>query len=370
MMFSAGTRAHAPGRQRSAYSVRVERDHLDSTRDVLERCAALGFAAAGVCKAEPSEQAGQLRTWLERGYAGTMQWMAEREDMRGDVRTQLDGARSVVMVTDLYARRGSEDTPRAGFGRVARYARGRDYHKVLKKRLHQLCDALVEAHPGAKFRAFVDTAPVMERELAARCGLGWQGKHTLTIHPKLGSWFLLGGIVTTLELPVPEDQPTAVDHCGTCTRCIDACPTGAIEPYVVDGSRCISYLTIEHREAIDPELARAMGDWIFGCDICQEVCPHNSVREDGAEPNPAYEPRRDGFDLLEVLGWSEEDRRAAFVGSAMKRAKLEMMRRNAAIAAVNCLEGEPNPELRKALERIAGDEDEAEMVRVAARVKK
>ncbi|RMH11536.1 MAG: tRNA epoxyqueuosine(34) reductase QueG, partial [Planctomycetota bacterium] len=232
-----------------------------------------------MCPAEPSRQGDALRRWLKRGEHGSMAYMARYTDVRTDVRLLLEGARSVVMVADLYATRGAApDESRSGFGRVARYARGRDYHKVIKKRLHQLSDELAGQYPGHRFRTFVDTAPVLERELAARCGIGWQGKHTLTIHPQLGSYLLLGGIVTTLELEPPPEQPKAVDHCGTCTRCIDACPTQAIRPYHVDARKCISYLTIEHRGTIDPEFHEPMGDWIFGCDVCQEVCPHNSAR--------------------------------------------------------------------------------------------
>lgn len=306
-------------------------------QDVLERCRGLGFAAAGVCAAEPSRFSEQFRAWLARGEHGSMGYMAGNVEVRLDVRLLLDGARSVVMVADQYALRGDvADERRAGFGRVARYARGDDYHEAIKKRLHALCDELGVMYPCEQFRSFVDTAPVLERELAARCGIGWQGKHTLIISPVLGSYLLLGGVVTTMEMAAPAGQSPAMDHCGTCTRCIDACPTQAIRPYSVDAARCISYLTIEHRGEIEPEFHRLMGDWIFGCDVCQEVCPHNSARnEQRGSVHPAYEPKRTGFDLLEVLGWAEEDRRAAFRGSSMKRAKLEMMKRNAAIARAN-----------------------------------
>ncbi len=281
----------------------------------------------------------------------------------------LEGAKSVIMVADLYANRGDTRDIAVGHGRIARYAQGRDYHKIIKKRLHQLCDELASAHPDAAFRAFVDTAPVMERELAARCGIGWQGKHTLTINPTLGSWFLLGGIVTTLELPVPDEQEVSTDHCGTCTRCIDACPTKAITPYRIDANRCISYLSIEHRDPIDAAFHEPMGDWIFGCDICQEVCPHNSARTTNSkvEPHPAYESSVRGFDLLEVLGWSENDRREAFTGSSMKRAKLGMMKRNAVIAAGHDLKHHASPALRDRLTSLAADESETDMVRQAAR---
>lgn len=309
----------------------------ERAQEVLERCRALGFAAAGVCAAEPSAFREEFAAWIERGEHGSMAYMANNADVRVDVRLMLEGARAVVMVADQYALRGEvNDERRPGFGRVARYARGDDYHEVIKKRLYALCDELAAAHPGERFRAFVDTAPVLERELAARCGIGWQGKHTLTINPALGSFLLLGGIVTTMQMEPPPEQALPDDHCGTCTRCIDACPTQAIRPYRVNATRCISYLTIEHRGEIAPELREPIGDWIFGCDVCQEVCPHNSPRfEQRGNVHPAYEPKRTGFDLLEVLGWSEEDRRAAFKGSSLKRAKLEMMKRNAAIAVEN-----------------------------------
>src|SRR5262249_20142541 len=140
-------------------------------------------------------------------------------------------------------------------------------------------DSLRERFPAEQFRAFVDTAPVMEREHAARAGLGWIGKHTLIIHPRLGSYMLLGGVLTTMDIPAPAAQRRVTDHCGTCTRCIDACPTAAITPYSVDATRCISYLTIEHRGEIDPALHEGIGDWLFGCDVCQEVCPHNGGRD-------------------------------------------------------------------------------------------
>jgi epoxyqueuosine reductase len=222
---------------------------------------------------------------------------------------------------------------------VARYARGDDYHVVMKERLHALCDGLRADHPDSELRAFVDTAPVLEREHAARAGLGWIGKHTLLIHPRLGSWMLLGGVLTTLDLAPPPEQGSVNDHCGACTRCIDACPTGAISPYSVDGSRCISYLTIERRGPVDPVLAPLIGDRIFGCDVCQEVCPHNSARS--APPNADalvrddYAPRRPILDAEAVTGWSAADRARELSGSALKRATLDMIKRNAAIVIRN-----------------------------------
>lgn len=296
-----------------------------------------GFALAGICGVEPSEWGDQLDQWLRDGKHGEMAWLADHAELRKNPEQFIEQGRSVLMVADLYASRSANvDTPlRKGEGRIARYARGKDYHKVMKKRLMSLADELRLDHPQAEFKVFVDTAPVLERELAHRAGLGWTGKHTLMIHPREGSYFFVGGIVTTLNLTAPSQQQREPDHCGTCTRCIDACPTDAITPYSVDARRCISYLTIEHRSEIDPKLATGIGDWIYGCDICQEVCPHNSQRDESMPMNSAYESQRDRFDLLEVLGWSEDDRRRAFTGSAMKRAKLDMMQRNARIVAEN-----------------------------------
>lgn len=302
-----------------------------------------------------------MRQWLAQGKHGTMGYLARHADLKANPAQLLDGAQCAIMVADLYATRNEQEqiTP-PEHGRVARYARGSDYHKVMKKRLHALCDELARHWPGTRSRAFVDTAPVHERELALAAGMGWIGKHTLLIHPRIGSWMLLGGVLTTLQLEANHHQEP--DHCGTCTRCIDACPTSAITPYSVDASRCISYLTIERRDAIPIGLEHGIGPWIFGCDICQEVCPHNSPRTgDVGEANASYTPRRASFDLVEVLGWDEESRRAAFASTAMKRATLGMMRRNAVIAAGNALRSLPEGDaqrcrLRSALRQVADDD--------------
>jgi len=305
--------------------------------ELVERALSLGFACAGIAGVEPSEHGDGLRRWIGEGMHGSMAWMENYLDKRTDPGKLIDHARSILVVGDLYASRDDNQDPpiKPGQGKIARYARGKDYHKIMKKRLMTLADELRASHPEASFKLFVDTAPVPERELAQRAGIGWVGKHTLIIHPKLGSYLFLGGIVMSLEASAPESQPTMADHCGSCTACIDACPTDAITDHQVDARKCISYLTIEHRTPIDPTLASKMGDWIYGCDICQEVCPHNSPKSDYGSAHTAYTPQRTSFDLLEVIGWSEEDRREAFVGSAMKRAKLEMMQRNARIVAGN-----------------------------------
>lgn len=318
----------------------------------------MGFALAGIAPAEASGHADELRQWVAAGKHGEMDWLARHSEQRIDPALVMPGVKAVIMVADVYARGSAVPEPvgPGARGRVARYAQGADYHIVMKRRLHALCDRLRAAHQGHEFRAFVDTAPVLEREHALRAGLGWIGKHTLLIHPEMGSWMLLGGVLTTLAIAPQASQRVMEDHCGTCTRCIDACPTKAITPYSVDARRCISYLTIEHRGPIDPAFHRAIGEWLFGCDICQDVCPHNRERNsavasaqsgkplipgrEGGDsstlaPHPDYASRRASFDLLEVLGWSESDRRRALAGSAMKRAKLEMWKRNAEIVAKN-----------------------------------
>lgn len=322
--------------------------NLRAAAEVIARARDLGFALAGIAPAQASDHAEHYRRWIESGQHGEMAYLARHIELRLNPSELLPGALSIIMVADLYATRDEPhaatqsptDDPRSPsptpLGRIARYAQGDDYHFVMKKRLHDLADELRAANPGHEFRAFVDTAPVLEREHAARAGLGWIGKHTLLIHPRLGSRLFLGGIITTLPL-APHANPIT-DHCGTCTRCIDACPTSAITPYSVNASRCISYLTIEHRSEIPAELHAPIGEWLFGCDICQDVCPHNSPRPEGAEvgtPSPEYAPRHAAFDLLGVLGWSEDDHRAAFARSALKRAKLDMIQRNARINRQN-----------------------------------
>lgn len=334
------------------------------TNDVLQRCTTLGFAAAGIATLEPSEWAAELRAWLDEGKHGEMGWLADTVAKRIEPTAVLPGARYAVMVADAYATGAdaADEVKHASRGRVARYARGRDYHRVVKARLHALSDELQEQYPGHAFRSFVDTAPVPERELAMRAGLGWVGKHTLLIRRGVGSWFLLGGVMTSLPLVVEDARST--DHCGGCTRCIDACPTDAITPYSVDASRCVSYLTIEQSGPIDAELRAGVGDWLAGCDVCQEVCPFNRPTAAVGAINPAYAPRRTGFDLVDVLGWTEMDRRAAFASSSLKRVSLEQMKRNALVCLANAAREADGDERRRMLRAIedvrwrAGESDE------------
>jgi len=314
-------------------------DIAEITNRVLNRCHELGFALAGVCEARRSDYERQLREWLAAGKHGEMAYLARNVELRLDPTLMVPGAISIICVADRYqgqtSTRHNTDTPKGKYGKIARYARGEDYHKVMRKRLTALARELGAEFPGETFRACVDTAPVLEREHSQRAGLGAIGKNTLLIQRGVGSWLLLGEIITTL--PLAASRPSDPDPCGTCTRCIDACPTQAITPWSVDATRCISYLTIEHRTEIDQQFHEAIGDWLFGCDICQEVCPHNQPTERTMEAatNPAYEPRRDSLDPIEILGWDEAARTSALGGTAKTRANLNMLKRNATIALAN-----------------------------------
>jgi epoxyqueuosine reductase len=302
---------------------------------IKQKTLELGFDLAGIAPAHPSQYRTYLRQWLDDGQAGTMQYLSQRFDERTDPATYLPGAQSVVCAAVNYfvPLEPPPPDPAAQRGRVARYALGGDYHEWLTSRLHTLADWIRQIVPTAQTRTSVDTAPVMEKELAARAGLGWIGKNTCLIHPRAGSFLLLGEVITTL--PLPADAP-AIDRCGQCRRCLDACPTQALtEPYHMDARRCIAYLNIEHRQEIAADLAAKMGDWLFGCDICQDVCPFN--RHPLPATQPQFTPRwKSGtLDLNDVLHWSPEDYAANLHGSAMKRVKLPMLQRNAKIIVEN-----------------------------------
>ena len=283
----------------------------------------LGFDLAGIASAEASHYRNYFRQWLDDGRAGEMRYLHNRFDERTDPSTYLPGAQSVICVAMNYFV-PLNDPPSESHGKIARYALGDDYHELIKNRLHLLADRIRQLAPDAQTRAAVDTAPVMEKELAARAGIGWLGKHTCVINEQIGSWIFLGEIITTL--PLPADAP-AIDRCGTCTRCIDACPTHAITgPYQLDATRCISYLTIEHRTPLSsPQLA----DWIYGCDICQDVCPWN--RRAPASNEAAFQPRfpTGAIDLTQLLEWNDDQYRTTLRGSAMKRVKLPVLQHNA-----------------------------------------
>jgi epoxyqueuosine reductase len=243
---------------------------------------------------------------------------------------------------------------------VARYAQGADYHDVLRQRLNQLLAWVQTECPGCQGRGVVDTAPLLERDFARRAGLGWFGKNTMLLHKRLGSYFFLGALLLDLELR--PDPPYETSHCGTCTACLEACPTQAFpEPGVLDARRCISYLTIELRGPVPPELREPLGDWLFGCDVCQEVCPWNRKAPPGTEP--ALQPRPDlvALDPAELLGLSEEAFRRRFRGTALTRAKRRGLLRNAALVLGNCGDPAALPALQRALQ------DPEPLVREAAR---
>jgi epoxyqueuosine reductase len=341
---------------------------------IITRCLDLGFAAAGIAHADHSAHAAELRDWLTTGKHGSMAYLADHVETRLDPRGLLPGAQSIILVAALYQ---SRNDPRPAalpplHGRLARYAQGRDYHRILKRRLHALADSLREEHPAHAFKPFADILPILEREHAARASLGWIGKHTLLIHPTLGSYTLLGGVLTTLAVAPPKTQQPVTDHCGTCTRCIDACPTSAITPYSVDASRCISYLTIERRLPVPAEFHAPIGDWLFGCDICQDVCPHNSPRPAGlnlGHSDPALAPRHTSLNALDMLAWSAEDRATHLHGTPLARMTLATLKRNAIIVLTNLAlqDNAHRPLVAERLLSLAADDDEPELVRHTAR---
>jgi epoxyqueuosine reductase len=341
----------------------------------------LAFELVGIAPAVTPTGFHEFLKWLERGHAGEMHYFERREKAYGHPRHVLDGVRSVVMLGINYntaaprrrneARREETSSAEAGPAtagtsapvapaRIARYAQGSaDYHDVIREKLRELTHFLRREAPGCKVRGVVDTAPLLERDFARLAGLGWFGKNTMLINKRLGSWFFLAALLVDVELEY--DAPHAASHCGTCTRCLDACPTGAfVEPYVLDARRCISYLTIEHRGAIPDELRAGIGDWLFGCDICQEVCPWNSKAPLSSEP--AFATRREltGADAAALLSLAEETFRRQFGSTALARPGRAGLVRNAAIVAGNSGNSMARVPLAAALD------DDAEAVRDAA----
>ena len=317
---------------------------------------ALGFDAVGISRVDNSSQRSaelppslppdpgtplshhlfsRLAEWLQRGYHGTMAWMTRDPSRRSDPQQVLPGCRSMVSVgMNYYTDNRANKQP--GMGRIARYAWGKDYHTVMSRRLSQLEAKIAALAPGVTTRAYVDTGPIMEKAWAQQAGLGWIGKHSNLVSAECGSWLLLGEILTTLDLK--EDEP-ATDLCGSCTLCIQACPTGAIvEPYLVDARLCISYLTIElrgGREAIPEELAAQMGNRIFGCDDCLDVCPFNLRADATSEPAFTPTPLTLAPSLQALAQINEEDFATTFKESPLKRAKQSGLLRNVAIAQEN-----------------------------------
>ena len=322
---------------------------------VVDAARALGFHAVGIAPALPARRFRAFEDWLDRGMQGDMAYLADpvQKTARADVRMLLAEARSVVVVALAYDA-GVVPIERLR-GQVARYARNRDYHSIIKARLRELADRVAElvGRPVAS-RPCVDTAPVLERELAERAGLGFVGKNTLLIAPGLGSYFLLGEVILDVDL-----EPTAVDEprsrCGACTACLEACPTGAfVGPHVLDARRCISYLTIEHRGPIPRELRPALGTRIFGCDVCQEVCPFNAAAPARTAPDPGLAlttraAERSAPDLVRTLGLGAAQMRQLVRGTPLRRAGREGLLRNVCVALGNAGDPAAIPALARAL---------------------
>jgi epoxyqueuosine reductase len=335
---------------------------LDLEQNLIAQAHRLGFELCGIAPATPADGFDRLRDWLEQGYAGEMHYMHRHLGPCRHPRSVFPAVRSVIMAGMNYAPQLKKDVPAptAPCGRVARYARGEDYHRVLRDRLKQLGRWLAEQRPGCWGRVAVDTAPLLERDFARRAGLGWFGKNTMLISKHLGSWFVLGALLVDVELE--PSAPFEARHCGTCTACLDACPTQAFpRPGVLDARRCISYLTIELKGDVPIEQRPHLGDWLFGCDVCQEVCPWNNKAPPG-QTALAPRPDFDAIDLVELLGLSEAAFRERFEGTALyPRPGRGVLLRNAALVLGNTAEGSALPALERALE------DCEPLVREAAR---
>ncbi len=294
----------------------------------------LGFDLAGIAPLGIAESAGAFDEWIANGYAGDMAYLERRADVRRDSRRPVPGATCAVVV-------GLDYGGREPSGPVARYARGDDYHDVMLDKLRAL-HTWIESDLGRDIpgKAYVDTGPVLERDLARRAGLGWLGKNTMLLNPRIGSYFFIGSLL--LDLDLAPDAPFATDHCGSCTRCLDACPTQAFTaPHVLDSRRCISYLTIEHRGEIPGELRPLVGDLLYGCDICQEVCPWNTkfaraLADDSPfAARPAIAGKEAATLARQILAMDDSGFRDTFRGSPMKRAKRAGLERNARVVLEN-----------------------------------
>jgi epoxyqueuosine reductase len=328
------------------------------TDALTKRAKALGFSLVGASPAATPQGAARLDAWLAAGYAGRMDYIANRRAAYDHPQSVLDGVRSLLMLAMDYRTLEPREPP-AGHGRIARYAWGaQDYHDAVRARLNILSDLLQELAPGSSARGVVDTAPLMERDFAQLAGLGWIGKNTLLLNREHGSWFFLAALLTDAELAY--DTPHETDHCGTCRACLDACPTDAFpKPYVLDASRCISYLTIELKEAIPVELREDIGDWVFGCDVCQDVCPWNNHAP--RAPGETFAPldANNPADLIALLDLDDQAFRDRFRHTPLWRPRRRGILRNAAIVLGN----RPTPVALRALAK--GLHDDEPLVRGA-----
>jgi len=312
-------------------------DYTALARDIKRWAIELGFAEAGISGIELGEDERHLQRWLAGSHHGEMEYMARHGTRRTRPAELEPGTQRVISVRMDYIPPGTAnawgvlDDAEAGY--VSRYALGRDYHKLMRNRLRKLAERIHDVVGDFGYRAYVDSAPVLEKALARNAGLGWIGKHTVLINRRAGSYFFLGELYT--DLPLPMDAP-ASEHCGTCTRCIDVCPTQAIVgPYQLDAKRCISYLTIELKGSIPEELRAPMGNRIFGCDDCQLVCPWNKFAQIATEADFAPRHSLDGAKLVELFGWTEEEFLKRTEGMAIRRTGYEGWLRNIAVALGN-----------------------------------
>ena len=310
----------------------------------------LGFDLVGACPAIAPPRLGHFQQWLADGFAGQMRFLVDRAEAYHHPGRVLNGARSLLMLGVNY-QTIEPLAPRAGQGAISRYAWGADYHDVIHRRLRRLVEFHRRLTPEARVRGVVDTAPLLEREFAELAGLGWVGTNTLLLDRRLGSWLFLAALLTTEELEY--DEPAGVGHCGTCRACVDACPTGAlVAPYRLDARRCLSYLTIELRDAVPPPLREKLGPWLFGCDVCQEVCPWNAHARgqrsrlgDGLAPAPPRNP----LELAPLFLLDDESFRRRFRRTPLWRARRGGLLRNAAIVLGNCPHGPAVPALARGL---------------------
>lgn len=321
----------------------------DLSDRLKQRATELGFQLSGICPAVTPAGLSHLDDWLEAGYAGQMHYLADRREAYDHPRHVLDGVRSVVMLAMQYSTESPRE-PQPGTGRISRYAWGTvDYHDLMRDRLHQLSDYLRELVPDAKTRGVVDTAPFLEREFAQLAGLGWVGKNTLLLSKHAGSYFFLAALLTDQKLAYDDSHVN--DHCGTCTACLDACPTDAFtQPYVLDATRCISYLTIELQDTIPTELRADMGDWLFGCDVCQMVCPWNNSPPQAEESDFRPQEKLNPFELQSLFDLDESQFRAQYRRTPLWRAHRRGLLRNAAIVLGNQRHEPALPALSKGLE--------------------
>ena len=317
-------------------------------RDIKSWGIELGFQQLNITDIDLSQYEPKLKSWIEKNYHGAMHYMAENHSKRCHPEQLLPGTIRVICVRMDYAKELENSLVpmhRTEKAYVARYARGRDYHKLMRRRLQALAKRIEAVAGPMGYRAFVDSAPVLERALAEKSGLGWIGKNTMLINKQAGSWFFLGELFTDLPLPLDTQES---GHCGSCRACIDICPTQAfVKPNLIDATRCISYLTIELGSAIPVELRRPMGNRIFGCDDCQLVCPWNKFTQLSTEKDFTPRHQLDDADLLELFAWSEEDFLNNTAGSAIRRIGYECWLRNIAVALGNATS---SPQIVNALE--------------------